>query len=79
MLRMFIRSMHNRVGPGAESRELRFADGLVLVPLVAAIIALSLYPQVALEKGERSTVQAVQAAKAAAAGESTTVEEVAGP
>ena len=79
MLRMFIRAMHNRVGPGVESRDLRLADALVLVPLVGVIIALSLYPQIALEKGERSTVEAIQPAKAAAAGRPTGVEEVAGP
>jgi NADH-quinone oxidoreductase subunit M len=53
MLRMFIRSMHNRVGPAVESRDIGFADALVLVPLVAAILALALYPQLPLEKGER--------------------------
>jgi NADH-quinone oxidoreductase subunit M len=53
MLRMFIRSMHNRVGPAVESRDIRFADALVLVPLVGAILALALYPQLPLEKGER--------------------------
>jgi NADH-quinone oxidoreductase subunit M len=66
MLRMFIRSMHNRVGAGVESRDLRFADGLVLVPLVAVIVALSLYPQLPLEKSERSTADAVRAAAQAA-------------
>jgi NADH-quinone oxidoreductase subunit M len=66
MLRMFIRAMHNRLGPNATSREMRFADGLVLVPLVAVILALSLYPQIALEKGERDTVRSIQPAQAAA-------------
>ena len=53
MLRMFIRTMHNRVGPAVESRDLRFGDVLVLGPLVAVIIALALYPQLPIEKGER--------------------------
>ena len=52
MLRAFIRAMHNRVGPRAESREISLADGLVVVPLVLAILALSLYPQVALRRSE---------------------------
>ena len=34
-LRLFIRAMHNRVGPHVDSREIALADGLVLVPLVA--------------------------------------------
>jgi NADH-quinone oxidoreductase subunit M len=53
MLRMFIRSTHNRVGPAVTSRDIRFADALVLAPLVLVILALALYPQLPLEKGER--------------------------
>jgi NADH-quinone oxidoreductase subunit M len=61
-LRMYIRSMHNRVGPKVTSFEMTVRDGLVLVPLVVAIIAFALYPQLALDAGEatvRSTVEAV--------------------
>jgi NADH-quinone oxidoreductase subunit M len=61
-LRMYIRSMHNRVGPQVASFEMSLRDGLVLVPLVLAIIAFALYPQLALDAGERaarSTVEAV--------------------
>lgn len=66
MLRMFIRSMHNRVGPNVQSRDITLADGLVLVPLVAAIIALALYPQLPLEKGERDINSSIGAAAVAA-------------
>src|SRR5439155_17202286 len=38
-LRMFIRTMHNRVGPKVASRELAVRDELVLVPLAVAILA----------------------------------------
>ncbi len=61
-LRMYIRSMHNRVGPQVSSFDLSFRDSLVLVPLVLVIIAFALYPQLALDAGEagiKSTVQAV--------------------
>jgi len=61
-LRMYIRSMHNRVGPQVTSFDLSLRDGLVLVPLVLAILAFALYPQLALDSGEaaiKSTVQAV--------------------
>ena len=34
-LRLFIRAMHNRVGPRSTSREMSVRDGVVLVPLVA--------------------------------------------
>src|SRR3954454_3829849 len=44
-LRLFIRTMHNRQAPGTESREMTFADGMVLVPLVAVILCLAVYPQ----------------------------------
>ena len=51
-LRLYIRSMHNRTGPRTEPRELERRDALVLVPLVLAILAIALYPQVALEASE---------------------------
>jgi NADH-quinone oxidoreductase subunit M len=52
VLRVFIRTMHNRVGPQVESREIGLRDALVLVPLVLVIIGLSLYPQIALKRSE---------------------------
>lgn len=61
-LRMYIRAMHNRVGEKVTSFEMSLRDGLVLVPLVIAIIAFALYPQLALDAGEatvKSTVEAV--------------------
>jgi NADH-quinone oxidoreductase subunit M len=62
-LRMYIRSMHNRVGPKVTSFEIGARDALVLVPLIAAIVAFAVYPQLALNAGEqavKSSVQAVQ-------------------
>ena len=50
-LRLFIRAMHNRVGPEVESREISFREGLVLVPLVAVILGLALYPQLRAAQG----------------------------
>jgi NADH-quinone oxidoreductase subunit M len=63
-LRFFIRAMHNRVGPRAASREISFGDGLVVAPLVALIVALSLYPQLALHKSEDSVKASIRHAKA---------------
>jgi NADH-quinone oxidoreductase subunit M len=63
MLRMFIRTMHNRVGPNVESRDIGVRDGLILVPLVAVVIAFALYPQQALRDSE-PTVKRVVAAPA---------------
>ncbi len=62
MLRMYIRSMHNRVGEQVTSYDLSARDGLVLVPLVLCIIAFALYPQQALEHSEPSVKRAVAAA-----------------
>lgn len=58
-LRMFIRTMHNRVGERVESRELALSDALVLVPLVAVILFFAVYPQLALERSEPSVVTAI--------------------
>jgi NADH-quinone oxidoreductase subunit M len=57
---MYIRSMHNRVGPKVTSFELRINDAIVLVPLVLVILAFALYPQKALESGQKA-VQATVA------------------
>jgi NADH-quinone oxidoreductase subunit M len=51
-LRMYIRSMHNRQGPTVTSFEMSLRDGLVIVPLVLAIMAFALFPQRAIDAGE---------------------------
>jgi NADH-quinone oxidoreductase subunit M len=58
-LRLFIRAMHNRVGPKVASRELSFRDGVVLAPLLAVILFMALYPQLALHRSEGSVKTAV--------------------
>jgi NADH-quinone oxidoreductase subunit M len=64
-LRLFIGSMHNRVGGGVKSRELTRMDALVLLPLLVVIVFLALYPQGALKRSERSASTSVAAAHAA--------------
>ena len=64
-LRLFIRAMHNRVGPSVKSRELTRMDAVVLVPLLAVIVFLALYPQGALKRSEKSAMTSVAAAHAA--------------
>jgi NADH-quinone oxidoreductase subunit M len=51
-LRLYIRTVHNRTGPRVEPAEMTLRDGLVLVPLVLAILAIALYPQFALDRSE---------------------------
>jgi NADH-quinone oxidoreductase subunit M len=72
-LRLFIAAFHNnrgveRVG-GDRFREISLRDSVVLVPLVLVLIALSLYPQLALHRSERSATESVAAAQAIQTGE----------
>jgi NADH-quinone oxidoreductase subunit M len=53
-LRLFQRTMHNRLREGVASREVGVGDALVLVPLVACILALALYPNLVLSRSEGS-------------------------
>jgi NADH-quinone oxidoreductase subunit M len=66
-LRLFIRAMHNRVGSSVDSHEISIRDGAVLVPLIAVIVFLALYPQFALHRSEGSVKSAVFPAQAFAA------------
>jgi NADH-quinone oxidoreductase subunit M len=63
-LRLFIRTMHNRVGADVDSRDISFREGVVLVPLVAVIVALAFVPQFALKKGASTINRSVSAAGA---------------
>ncbi len=64
-LRVFIRAMHNRVGPAVRSHDIGLLDGAVLVPFLAVIAFFALYPQLALHRSEASATAAVAAAHAA--------------
>jgi NADH-quinone oxidoreductase subunit M len=66
MLRMFIRSMHNRVGANVNSYDLSARDALVLVPLVLVILAFAVYPQQALEHSQPSVERIVRGPEAVA-------------
>ena len=72
-LRLFIRAMHNRVGGGVKSRELSRMDAVVLVPLVAVIVFLALYPQGALKRSEKSVSTSVAAAHLALSAAPTSI------
>jgi NADH-quinone oxidoreductase subunit M len=75
MLRAYIRTFHNRVGPHVRGFEMPLRDGLVLAPLVLAILAFGFYPQGALTASQQAVagkpallagVHAVQAGTARA-------------
>jgi NADH-quinone oxidoreductase subunit M len=63
-LRVFIRAMHNRVGPGVASREVGFSDLVSLVPLVGVILVLAFYPQFVLKRTQPSLRAAIAPAQA---------------
>jgi len=67
MLRVFIRSMHNRSGPEVDSREMRWRDAFVLVPFVGAILLFALYPQIELSRAQDSVTSSISAAASVAA------------
>src|SRR5581483_5249883 len=53
-LRLYIGTMHNRVGPRVASREFRLADAAAIAPIVLAILALAFFPQFGLSRSQAS-------------------------
>jgi len=60
-LRLYQRTMHNRLPDGVQSREISLRDAAVLAPLVACIVGLALYPGLILTRGEASVTRSVAA------------------
>jgi NADH-quinone oxidoreductase subunit M len=68
-IRLYQRTMHNRVHEGLESRDVGGRELATLVPLVAVLVALGVYPQFVLERTEDTTAKQIeQAAKIARGG-----------
>jgi NADH-quinone oxidoreductase subunit M len=63
-IRLFQRTMHNRLPEGVETREIGLREGFVLVPLVACIIALALYPGLILKRANPAVQDKVGAVAA---------------
>jgi NADH-quinone oxidoreductase subunit M len=63
MIRLYQRTMHNRVAPAVRPQELAALDLGAIVPLVAVVVALGLYPQLVLERTEKTTVAQIERAK----------------
>jgi NADH-quinone oxidoreductase subunit M len=59
MIRFYQRSMHNPLAPGAESREMSLGDAAVIVPVVAVILFLAVYPQFVLDRSEQAVQSSV--------------------
>jgi len=60
-LRLYQRTMHNRLAGGVASREISWQDGIVLAPLVLCILGLALYPQLILKRTDGSVARSVAA------------------
>jgi NADH-quinone oxidoreductase subunit M len=58
-IRLFQRTMHDRVPDGVQSREISLGDAAVLAPLVACIVALAFYPGLILDRSDESVGQAL--------------------
>ena len=57
--------MHNPVGKGVESRDARGGELAVLLPVVAVILFLAIYPQFIVQRTQKSVDQSVVATAAA--------------
>jgi len=62
MIRVFQRSMHNRVAEGVAPREVGGLELAVIAPVAAVIVALGVYPQLLLDRSEEATVAQVREA-----------------
>jgi len=62
-LRLYIGSMHNRIGSRVASREIRVSEALAIVPVVIVIVVLAFYPQFGLKRSEPSLRAAIAAAE----------------
>jgi len=53
-LRLYISSMHNRVGPRVTSFDVSLADAVPMVGIIAVILVLAFYPQFGLTRSQAS-------------------------
>jgi NADH-quinone oxidoreductase subunit M len=61
-IRLFQKSMHNRVGPGVGGGDLSALDFGLIAPIAAVIVVLGVYPQLILERTEDATTAQITAA-----------------
>jgi len=74
-LRLYIQSMHNRVGPRVASRDISLSDGAVIVPIVLVILVLAFYPQFGLRRSEPTVRAALSGTTAQIYSGQTTVAQ----
>jgi NADH-quinone oxidoreductase subunit M len=61
MIRLYQGTMHGRVGPAVESREIDTVNLAAIAPLVAIVIVLGVYPNFVVERTERDATQSISA------------------
>jgi NADH:ubiquinone oxidoreductase subunit 4 (subunit M) len=67
---MYQRTMHNRLPLELEApREISLREGVVIVPLVACIVAIALYPGLILDRSEASVERSLSSLVVADCGE----------
>jgi NADH-quinone oxidoreductase subunit M len=64
MIRLFQGTMHGRVGPAVESREIDRVNLAAIAPLVAVVVALGVYPHFVVDRTESDTSQAIAKTRA---------------
>jgi NADH-quinone oxidoreductase subunit M len=77
-LRLYIRSMHNRVGSTVTSFDIGPRDAVAIVPVVLVILVFAFYPQFGLHRSEasvRSSLAATTLTQAAGHSSSSTVAQ----
>ncbi len=79
-LRMYQRTMHNRIPEGAPAgREIAVREAVVLVPLVACIVALAFYPGLITQRGESAVERSLTEVRALDEGGAQPVATVEAP
>jgi NADH-quinone oxidoreductase subunit M len=67
-LRLYITSMHNRVGPKVSSFEISVSDAIPMVGILAVVLVLAFYPQFGLKRSEATVKRTIAPAQLFAEG-----------
>ena len=71
MIRLYQGTMHGRAGPVVESRDVDRVNLAAIVPLVAVIVALGVYPNFVVERTEKDTRASIAKPRLAGAQQAT--------
>jgi NADH-quinone oxidoreductase subunit M len=71
MIRLYQGTMHGRAGPVVESRDVDRVNLAAIVPLVAVIVAVGVYPNFVVHRTEKDVAKSIAPARPAAAQQAT--------